>query len=110
MKRELTLLATFIFAFASATCDMKRGQTGQSKAGNQSHQSAEVDENSAIRIATRELINENQSADKYNFKAVEQSDAWRIECNLKDRETMGGGVVYFIDRLSGKILKKEFSQ
>jgi hypothetical protein len=110
MKRHVTLLATFVLAFALANCDGRQEQTSQSKAENQSHQSARVDENSAIRIATEALTNEKRSADKYNFKAVEQIDAWRIECNLKDRETMGGGVIYFIDKQSGKILRREFSQ
>lgn len=83
-------------------------QTGQSKAGNQSHQAAQVDGDSAITIATQELINENQSVDEYNLRrSNRQGMAHRMQ--PQSRETMGGGV-YFIDRQSGKILKREFSQ
>ena len=111
MKREMVFLAVSILAIFSANnCSVRQRQVSQSEVGNQSRKSPQVDKDSAIRIATEELARENKSVDKYNLKAIEESDAWRVECNLKDLDTMGGGVIYFIDRQSGNILVRKISQ
>jgi hypothetical protein len=68
ISSKLLKNATFIFTFALANRDSRRVQTGQSKAGNQSPQAAQVDGDSAITIATQELINQNQSVDEYNLR------------------------------------------
>jgi len=113
MRKDLLFIAMFTLAIAiisANNCGGRQDHTGQSHVGTQSSQSSKVDKDSAIRIATEELIKEERSVDKYNLKVIEHEDAWRIECNLKDRETMGGGVIYVIDWQSGKILKRETSQ
>lgn len=111
MRRGLFFLATFVLGIVLANnCDVRQGRTGQSNVENQSLKSAKIDKDAAIRIATEELVKESRSVTKYDLKAIEEQDAWRVECNLKDLETMGGGVIYFIDKQSGTILKRKYSQ
>ena len=110
MKRELVFAVSILAIFSVNNCSVRQRQAPQSEVGNQSRKSPQVDKDSAIRIATEELARENKSADKYNLKAIEESNAWRVECDLKDFDTMGGGVIYFIDRQSGNILGRKITQ
>jgi hypothetical protein len=37
-------------------------------------------------------------------------DSWRVDYELKNRKSQGGGAHYLIDRQTGKILSKRYEQ
>jgi hypothetical protein len=103
MKVEVLVLCLFAVVLVSSC------RTNQSEV-KESRKAPVMDEALAIRIATEDLLKEHQAVDKYNSKAVEETKTWRVEFQLKDRTTMGGGIIYSVDKESGKIAKRQYCQ
>ena len=75
-----------------------------------SQEQAVISRDVAISISKRDALQSYGTIDGYDLVVVEQEDSWRIKFELKDKSLNGGGPAYVIDKRTGKIISKQYSQ
>ena len=109
---KIRLLVLFLCATLTVNCDRPSSTqtSNEEKVRSQSKRPTVLNKDQAINIAKAEATKEQKAIDKYDVKALEETKAWRVEFELKDMTTTGGGLAYLIDKETGKIVAKQVSQ
>lgn len=101
---------------AMSACSKRASDTGevsQQRSGENSvvrKTAPAITEGAALEIARREAKKDSERLSDYELVAVEEPSAWRIVFQLKDKRLNGGGPKYRIDKATGEIVEKKYTQ
>jgi len=108
VKHRLGLIC--FCAIVLVSCNGKSTtQSPNTPEANSSTRLTQISQEQAVDIAKSQAIKEHESLEKYDIKSVDNVSSWRVEFQLKDL-SMGGGVIYTIDKRTGKIIARQETQ
>ena len=108
---KIRFLVLLVFVNLMVNCDgPSTTSPNDQPAQSRSDKPSVLNKDQAINIAKAEVIKEGKAIDKYDVRALEETKGWRVEFELKDRTTMGGGLIYVIDKETGNVLARQVSQ
>lgn len=114
MKSILPIACMCIIALTACskrTDDMQ--EMSQRRSGENSvvrEETPAITEEAALEIAKREAKKDSEPLSDYKLVAVEEPTAWRVVFQLKDKRLNGGGPKYRIDKVTGEVVEKKYTQ
>lgn len=69
-----------------------------------------ITEGIAVNTAKDDFIRVFGSFDGFEVITFEQADVWRVRIQIEDKTSDGGGAIYAIDKATGNIAERKFSQ
>ena len=100
VEMKIRLPVVFLCATIMVNCagPSSTQTSNEQQVRSQANKPTVLNKGQAISIAKAEAIKDQEPIDKYDVKALEETKAWRVEFELKDVTTMGGGLAYLIDK------------
>jgi len=69
-----------------------------------------ISREAALKIARRDAKKESVPLVGYEVVALEEASAWRVVFRLKDKRLNGGGPKYLINKATGEIVERKYTQ
>ncbi len=106
MKKILIICALPFFLMVFSCKANKLGQPISTKVSTKTI----IDKEKAIFIAKQDAILVYGPLDLYNVFAFDKRKVWKIVFKFKSRDYVGGAPEYLVDKSTGKIVKKIYTQ